>query len=94
MINYRFDETIIDVQETRVGAETEFRIRLLQSNPYAERLKEVQRLFDDNEDYTDVLFYAYTDHTYKIIVRDEHVADFLAALFKARLIQSLAWTEK
>ncbi|TYP74901.1 hypothetical protein [Paenibacillus methanolicus] len=93
MIQYRFDETVIEVQERRDGAETEFRIRLLQAEPYAGRMKDIQRRFEDNEDYTDALFYVYPDHAYKIIVRDAHYADFLTALFKAKLILSLAWAE-
>ncbi|MFC4098166.1 hypothetical protein [Paenibacillus xanthanilyticus] len=94
MIRYEIDDTVIEMQEARDGEETEFRIRLIQADPYAARMKDIQRLFEDNDDYTDALFYVYPDHTYKIIVRAEHYADLLTALFKAKLILSLAWEEE
>ncbi|MFB9326497.1 hypothetical protein ACFFSY_11290 [Paenibacillus aurantiacus] len=93
MITYSFDENLIEMKEKRDGAETEFRIRLLQAEPFVGRMRNIQRQFEDNEDYTDALFYVYPDQAYKIIVQDEHYADFLTELFKAKLIQSLAWVE-
>ncbi|WP_308634425.1 hypothetical protein [Paenibacillus silvisoli] len=58
-----------------------------------DRIREVWHYFDQNKDYTDVLFYAYPNHEYKVIVRQEHYADFLTELFKAQLLVRLEWNK-
>ncbi|GIP23615.1 hypothetical protein [Paenibacillus sp. J22TS3] len=93
MINYQFDAEVLDITETRDGSDTEFNIKLHQEQPYLDRLRLVQHVFDDNKDYTDVLFYAYAGHEYKVIVRQEHYVDFVTEMWKARLLRSLEWRE-
>ncbi|MBP3962603.1 hypothetical protein [Paenibacillus lignilyticus] len=57
-----------------------------------ERIRQVWHFFDQNKDYTDVLFYAYPNHEYRVIVRQEHYVDFLTELFKAQLLLRLEWS--
>lgn len=58
-----------------------------------DKIKQVKKLFEDNEVYTDVLFYAYGNHEYRVIVRRDYYTDFVLALMKHhRLLQSVEWT--
>jgi hypothetical protein len=41
--------------------------------------------------YTDVLFYAYPDQTYKVIVRRDYYVEFVLELMKHKLLQSVEW---
>lgn len=92
MLKYRYDPEALEIRETPSEGDTEFEIRILREEPHLQALRKVQRRFEDNEDYTDVLFYAYPGHVYKVIVQKEHYADFLAEMFKHRLLASLEWT--
>lgn len=93
MLTYRFDPELLDIQETPNGNDTEFIIRVPDGSPALEGLKRVQSYFDDNKDYTDVLFYLYPHHEFKVIVRRELYAEFLGELIKRRLLRSLEWTD-
>lgn len=93
MLTYQFDSEVLDITENQDGNDIEFHIQLHKEKPYLEQLRRVQHYFDDNNDYTDVLFYAYEKHEYKVIVRQDHYVDFVTELLKARLLQSLAWKD-
>jgi hypothetical protein len=69
----------------------EFRISILQENPYLEGMKQVQRKFEDDRVYTDALFYLYPNHEYRVIVRKDYYIDFVLELMKHRLLQSVEW---
>ncbi|WP_155971105.1 hypothetical protein [Paenibacillus sp. Soil522] len=71
----------------------EFRIHILQEEPYLDRIKKVQRVFEDNQVYTDVLFYIYANHEYRVIVRRDYYYDFILELMKQHLLQSVKWVE-
>lgn len=92
MLVYRFDPNRVEIRETVNGNDAEFTIRFPVESPDLDAFKQVKRLFEDNDEYTDVLFYAYPGHAYKVIVRRDHYADFLAELWKRQLLQSLEWT--
>jgi len=84
---------MLDIRETANADDIEFLIRLKDDRSGLEALRSVQHEFENNDDYTDVLFYAYPNHEYKVIVKREHHADFLAALWKRRLLAGLEWTD-
>ncbi|WP_274653655.1 hypothetical protein [Paenibacillus humicola] len=94
MLNYRFDPDAVDIRETPYDDGVEYTIRLLRETPYGDRLNRVKETFEHNDDFTDVLFYAYPNLVYKVIVKPEHVADFIAELFKRRFLRSVEWTEE
>ncbi|GIO62133.1 hypothetical protein [Paenibacillus cineris] len=79
MLEYRYDPSIIQITESVNEQDAEFRIRLLQEEPYLARLKQIRRFFEDNDIYTDALFYVYKNH------------DFVLALMKHQLLQSVEW---
>lgn len=92
MLTYQIDSSVLDLQENQDGTDIEFYLKLHDGNS-VDQLRLVQQVFDSNTDYTDVLFYAYANHEYKVIVRQEHYNDFVIELFKARLLRSLEWTD-
>lgn len=92
MLTYRYNKAVLELEETKNGTDVEFHIRLLQEGPCLEAIKRVQQTFDDNRVLTDVLFYAYPEHDYKIIVRQDFYIDFVMELMKQRLLQSVEWT--
>lgn len=93
MLKYEYDHNVIQVNEIENGNDVEFHIHILQEEPYLDRLKKVQRIFEDNQVYTDVLFYIYANHEYRVIVRRDYYYDFILELMKQRLLQSVKWVE-
>lgn len=57
-----------------------------------DRMKKIREQFDDNRVHTDVLFYYYPNHEYRIIVRQDYYVDFVLALMKHRLLESVKWS--
>ncbi|MNH94475.1 hypothetical protein D3C73_470960 [compost metagenome] len=92
MLTYQIDSSVLDLTESQDGTDIEFYIKL-HDEDCLDQLRLVQQVFDDNTDYMDVLFYAYANHEYKVIVRQEHYNDFVIELFKARLLRSLEWAD-
>lgn len=94
MLNYRFDEAALQISESANENDVEFRIVLATDDPsILAGLKRVRQEFDENRVYTDVLFYHYPNHEYKIIVRKDYYVDFVLELMKQRLLKSVAWAE-
>lgn len=93
MLKYEYDHYVIQVNEIENGNDVEFRIHILQEEPYLDRIKKVQKEFEENSVYTDVLFYIYANHEYRVIVRRDYYDDFVLELMKQRLLQSVKWTE-
>jgi hypothetical protein len=91
MLTYCFDENVIRISETANNDDTEFRIRIIQERPYLEAMKEVQKEFEHNRVYTDVLFYLYPNHEFHAIVRKDYYAEFVLELMKHRLLQKVEW---
>lgn len=92
MLIYRYDPQLMEMTESESESDFEFRIKMLKKSPYVENLKRVRDFFEDNEVYTDVLFYAYPNQEYIIHVRKDYYTDFILELFKRKLIQSVEWT--
>ncbi|MBB3113868.1 hypothetical protein FHS18_005983 [Paenibacillus phyllosphaerae] len=91
MVTYSYDQGKLDIQESKDGEDTSFAIRVIGDDPQMlQGLKQVQRTFEENQDFDDVLFYAYPGHEYKIIVQQQYYDDFVTELFKARLLDSVA----
>ncbi|KRE53531.1 hypothetical protein ASG81_01845 [Paenibacillus sp. Soil522] len=93
MLKYEYDHNVIQFNEIENGIDMEFRIHILQEEPYLDRIKKVQRVFEDNQVYTDVLFYIYANHEYRVIVRRDYYYDFILELMKQHLLQSVKWVE-
>ncbi|WP_409343992.1 hypothetical protein [Paenibacillus sp. MBLB4367] len=92
MLTYRFDPTVVHIQETLNERDVEFEIRVLKEEALVDELKQVRDWFEANEVHTDVLFYAYPGHTYKAIVRRDYYAAFVLELMKRKLLKSVEWT--
>lgn len=91
MLKYRYDERWMNIEETRNEGDIEFKIRLAEDHPYRENAKAVRRHFENDRDYTDVIFYTYPDRTYKVIVREDHYDEFLLTLMANHLLQAVEW---
>ncbi|WP_274364349.1 hypothetical protein [Paenibacillus thermotolerans] len=92
MLIYRYDTQAMKIAETESESDIEFRFILPENSPHIEGLKQVRDFFENNEVYTDVLFYAFPNHEYIANVRKDYYTDFILALFKRKLVQSVEWT--
>lgn len=91
MLNYSYNTNAMEIEESENEIDVEFRIRIIEDTPHVENIKRVREHFEDNEVYTDVLFYVYPNHEYIIHVRKDYYTAFIAELFKNQLIQSVEW---
>ncbi|QYR19481.1 hypothetical protein KZ483_16310 [Paenibacillus sp. sptzw28] len=91
MIDYRYDEQSLRIIEVDNTEDMEFNIQIVDEGAYLEGIKQVKAFFDDNRVYTDVLFYAYNNNEYRVIVREDYYVDFILAMFKHRLLKSVEW---
>ena len=91
MLKYRYNQDVIQIQETLDGEDTEFLIHILNVKPYVAGMKLVQERFEENRIHTDVLFYAYPNHEYRVIVRRDFYIDFVLEMMKHYLLQSVEW---
>ncbi|KIL35534.1 hypothetical protein SD71_12800 [Cohnella kolymensis] len=90
-LTYRFDQECVQIREAADGADIEFEIKILQNGILLKGIKEVQKKFEENSVYTDVLFYAYEDHKYKVIVRKDYYVEFILALMERQILRSVEW---
>ena len=90
-LTYRFDDQRITINETVNGSDAEFEIKIIDEEAMLAGLKEVKKKFEDNDIYTDALFYAYEHHQYKVIVRSDYYVDFIMALMGHQLLKSVEW---
>lgn len=92
MLTYHFDSNTIDISEVENNEDYEFKISLKEPTAHYSNLKEVHHFFEDNKIYTDVLFYVYDKHEYKVVVRKDYYIDFVLTLMKFQLLQQVKWT--
>ncbi|KRF02456.1 hypothetical protein ASG89_24635 [Paenibacillus sp. Soil766] len=91
MLQYTFDDKVIQLSEAPNGQDIEFRIHILGDASMDQRVKDIQHDFEHNHVITDVLFYAFKNHDYQFIVRQDSYEDFILSLMKHRLITSVTW---
>lgn len=92
---YHYDPEQVRIRETVNDEDVEFELTFLQDEPLFSKMREVQKRFEDNDVYTDVLFYLNQDQErqYRIIVRKDFYDDFLLALLKYRILNGLEWKD-
>lgn len=90
MLQYTFDEALISIKEMVQPNDIAFQIEV-HSDDMRNRLKQVRQFFEDNKDYTDVLFYSRQDGTYEVIVRRDMIHSFLIHCFRFQCLTSLRW---
>lgn len=90
---YQADESLVKITEYpgQNGMDVELEIQYVQEHPSTEAMKKLQHDFEANRVHTDVTFYAYQNHRYRIIVRNDYYADVVAALLKHRLVKKAEW---
>ncbi|MDR7319274.1 hypothetical protein [Brevibacillus nitrificans] len=92
MLIYKPNQDVIRIQETTNGNDIEFHIHIFGEEPFVERMKLVREKFDENQALTDVLFYVYPNHEYRVIVRQDYYNDFVLELMRHQFLQSVEWT--
>lgn len=90
-LTYHYSKEVIQIIETPNETDVEFDIKLPQEQYWA-GMKELQRTFEEDEVYTDVLFYVYKDHHYRVIVRNDYYVDFILGLMKHQLLEEVKWS--
>ncbi|GLX67263.1 hypothetical protein [Paenibacillus glycanilyticus] len=89
---YHYDPRILTMEESANEEDIEFTLGLLDDHEdMVPRLKAVRRHFEDNEVYTDALFYSFPDHRYSAIVRRDYYTDFVLQLMKHRIVTRVEW---
>lgn len=89
-LDYTYDYQVMELTETPNGKDVEFELRLLSEDNW-KRIKEVQKRFESDEVYTDVLFYPYENFRIRAIVRHDYYTDFILELMKHRLLTKVEW---
>lgn len=92
-LTYRFDPERLEIRETAGDADVEFEITFLQKEPVLAKCG-TQKQFEENDVYTDVLFYMNEgrEQQYKVVVRKDFYTDFILALLKHQLLTRVEWT--
>ncbi|MGF9711767.1 hypothetical protein [Paenibacillus naphthalenovorans] len=94
MLQYEYDKELLTIEEHINGPDVEFRMKLHRPDVGVEiAVKQIRAVFDDNDIYTDVLFYAHHNEEYQWIVRKDFYVDFVIHMFKHRLVTWVAWAE-
>lgn len=93
MIQYQYDTEGLAILEKRNGNDVEFEITICDKNAYLSSFLHIRDDFNANNIHTDVIFYALSEHHYRVIARKDYYVDFILRLFKYHLIRSVAWTE-
>ena len=93
MLVYSYDSTDIRIEETKNGDDIEFHLQVHEAQEMITRLKKVRDFFEGDDIYTDVLFYAYPNHRYSVIVRPEFYADFVLQLMKQQILTRVEWRD-
>ncbi|UVI33227.1 hypothetical protein [Paenibacillus spongiae] len=88
---YTYNKKVIQIEETKNESDFEFDIKFIEDK-YMAGMKQIQKGFEENKVYTDVLFYPYDSHHYRIIVRQDYYVDFVLALLKHQLLVSVEWS--
>ncbi|TBL80412.1 hypothetical protein [Paenibacillus thalictri] len=91
---YDWDRSVIDMKSVEeVMEDFEFSIRIVDP-AYADTIKRIQQIFENNEVLTDVFFYAFPHHEYRIVVRKDFYVDFILQLFRHGLLTRLEWQKE
>lgn len=90
-LTYSYNKDVIHINEKPNEMDVEFDIRVI-SEEHWEGMKELQRRFEENNVLTDVLFYPYENHHYRVIVRQDYFVDFVLGLMKYKLLDKVMWT--
>jgi hypothetical protein len=93
VLKYRYEPQELSIAESENDTDVEFKIRILKEKSHVESMRKIHRYFEENEVYTDVLFYIYPNHEFTVRVRRDYYTDFIAELFKHKLLKSVEWTE-
>jgi 4-hydroxy-3-methylbut-2-en-1-yl diphosphate synthase IspG/GcpE len=91
MLSYTYDDHVIEISESANGQDVDFRIRVFGDGSLDQKIKDVQHDFEKNAILTDALFYAYLNHEYQFIVRQDFYSEFILSLMKHRLLLSVEW---
>ncbi|MCS7464016.1 hypothetical protein N0M98_28295 [Paenibacillus doosanensis] len=93
MLTYAYDVQNVELQESVNGEDVEFRIRLIGDASLDERMRNIQKDFEQNDVLTDVMSYAFKNRTYQFIVRKDFYVDFVLSLMKYRILLRVEWDQ-
>jgi hypothetical protein len=88
MINYTFDQKIIEISEDKDGEDIAFNF-ILKNEEVKNNFLELKKYFQGNGIICDALFYSYHNGKTKVIVQGKYYVDFVIYLFKYNLIEKL-----
>ncbi|ULL15095.1 hypothetical protein DVH26_12000 [Paenibacillus sp. H1-7] len=92
MLKYIYDKERYTITENRHDKDIEIRFKLNEpDDSVVQRFRLIRDYFDRNEVHTDVLYYPHRNQDYQWIIRNDYYTDFILALFKYRLLESVSW---
>lgn len=90
-IQYSFNPNEYEIVQSNNEKDFDFIIRLKNAETGLASLRKVRDHYNRDNIYTDVMFYAHSDHEYRFIVREDSYVSFLLVLFKYRLLLKMEW---
>lgn len=91
MIYYEYDQTKVKLEEVVGEQDVEFTIQFLQDDYLEQSMKAIQKQFDENDIFTDAMFYTFGNHEYRVVVRKDYYVDFILSLMKYKLVKKVEW---
>jgi hypothetical protein len=90
LIQYKYNEKLIELKESANGDDVEFLITILDEE-VKNHLKKVREYFAENNILTDVHVYTLANNRYQLIVRKDFYLEFVFQLFKQKLVEEMKW---
>ncbi|MBO8163055.1 MAG: hypothetical protein H0Z34_04935 [Brevibacillus sp.] len=91
MIRYTYDTNQIEIRESKNEGDVTFNV-IVKTDDMRDRVKQLRAFFEENNDYTDAMFYSHQDGHYEVIVRNNNYLIFLLHAFRFRCLESISWT--
>ncbi|MEH7415200.1 hypothetical protein V7266_07935 [Neobacillus drentensis] len=89
-VEYTYDKSLIELNETANGNDIEFSITLF-DNELKNKLMKVRQYFDANRVLTDIHYYIHPNNHYQVIVRNDFYNEFIIQLFSQQLLKEIKW---
>jgi hypothetical protein len=89
-VAYRYNEQILELQETVNGDDFEFTLAF-SDRKWKKKIENIREYFDENAILTDIDFYMHPNNRFQIIVRKDFYNEFIIQLFKQHIVKEIKW---
>lgn len=89
-LQYGFKASQVEISEEDQADEKVIWVQLLDDRLVKE-MHQIRRLFEDDDEVADVIFYTFPNHKYKILVKEDFYNKVLIQLFAHQVLTKLKW---